>query len=114
LNTSGIAAAAASDTAQKAYVAQMQNPAVLAVRQKKLKQLSDSDFQAPVQAGGPSLYSAGVNAKADKAAKGVGPYLAVIESVLPTLKAKTDDVSSNIDNRVKPIALALRNKKRSS
>jgi hypothetical protein len=114
LATTGIATAAASDAAQKAYVTKMQDPKVLAVRQKKLKALSDTDFHNPVTIGGPSLYSTGINAKADKAAKGVAPVLATIAAVLPTLPAKVDDVATNINNRVTPIAVALRKMKRGS
>jgi hypothetical protein len=105
---------ASSDTAQKAYVAKMTNPSVLAVRQKKLKALSDQDFFSPVQAGGSALYTAGVNAKADKAAKGMAPILTLIETILPTLPAKTDDPATNVANRVTPIAVALRKYKRGS
>jgi hypothetical protein len=112
LATTGIAAAASSDAAQAAYTRKMMDPAVLAVRQTKLKKLSDADFQAPVRAGGSGMYSSGVSAKADKAAKGVAPFLTTIQSVINTLPAKTDDVDANIDNRVKPLARALRAQKR--
>lgn len=112
LGATGIAAAASSDAAQMAYQAKMMDPAVLAVRQKKLKKLSDADFQAPVRAGGSGLYSSGVAAKADKAARGVAPFLGVIQGVLNTLPPKTDNVDANIDNRVKPLARALRDAKR--
>jgi len=112
LATTGIADAAKSDAAQTSYTAQMMNPAVLATRQAKLRALTDEDFKAPVKAGGSGLYSSAVAAKAAKAAKGVGPYLEEIARVVPTLGPKTDNVDTNIDNRVKPLARALRAKKR--
>jgi len=112
LATTGIADAAKSDAAQSSYVGKMTNPAVLATRQAKLRALTDEDFKKPVRDGGPGLYSTAVAAKSAKAAKGVAPMLEEITRVLPTLGAKTDDVDSNIDNRVKPIARALRAKKR--
>jgi hypothetical protein len=110
--TTGIAAAASSDDAQKRFTEKMSKPEILALRQKKLRALTDEDFHAPVRRGGSALYTSAITAKSDKAAKGVAPFLSKIGEVLPTLKPKTDDVDANIDGRVKPIAKALRALKR--
>jgi len=112
LATTGISDAAKSDVAQAQYVAKMTNPEVLRTRQAKLRGLTDEDFKKPVRDGGSGMYSSAVAAKAPKAAKGVAPFLEEIGRVLPTLGLRTDDVDANIDNRVKPLARALRAKKR--
>lgn len=111
LETTGIAAAAASDEAQDAYVAKMSDAAVLALRKKKLEKLSDEDFKAAVRKGGAGMYSSAALAKSAKAKKGVGPYLDVLREVVPGLEPRGTDIDANIDNRVKPIARALHEKK---
>jgi len=111
LETTGIAAAAASEEAQRAYEAKMSNPEILKLRQKKLAKLSDEDFKAPVRKAGPGIYSTAAQAKSEKAKKGVAPFLDVLRDILPELPPRTDDVDANIDNRVKPIARALHAKK---
>lgn len=111
LGATGIAAAAASDTAQATYDRKMSDPAVRKVRQIKLKGLSDADFQNPVRVGGSGLYTAGVNAKSAKASKGVAPYLDEIARILPTLPAKTDDPMTNLTQRAGPIVTGLHAKK---
>lgn len=114
LATSGIADAAKSDSAQRDYEAQMTNASVLKKRQRKLAALSDEDFKAPVRAGGQALYSSATAAKAPKWGKNFAPYAAKIDAVVPGLTPATDDVNANIDNRVKPIANALRELSRGS
>lgn len=111
LETTGIAAAAASDEAQTRYETKMADPAILKLRQKKLAKLSDEDFKAPVRKTGPGIYSSAVAAKVDKAKSGVAPFLDVLREVVPTLEPPTDDIDTNIDKRVKPIARALHAKK---
>ncbi len=103
LSTSGIAAAAASNEAQAAYVKAVTNTDIQALRQKRLAKLSDADFKGPVEKGGASLYSSGTSAKADKAASRVAPFLAELNSYVPTLPARTDNIDTNVDTRVKTI-----------
>lgn len=113
LATTGIAAAAASDEAQDLYETMMRDDDVLARRQRELAKLSDEDFKRPVRTGGSSLYTRGIEAKADKAAKGFAPYAEVINTTVAALPARTADPETNVTNRVLPIVLALAEKKRS-
>ena len=110
LATTGIAAAASSDAAQKLYKDKMADDSIIAKRQKKLAKLTDEDFKAPARAVGAAGYKKGVEAKGGKAAKGFAPMAAVIDSVVAALPAKTTDAETNVRNRVIPLAVALEKK----
>ncbi len=111
LAASGLQAAAASESAEAAYQAQMARVLANKQRQKGLAGLSDEDFKASVRAGGPSLYSTPATAKAGKFSRKAMKYVALAVSTANALPARTADPDANIDNRVKPIAKALRNLK---
>lgn len=98
----------ASAEAQASYEAAMRDPVVLKRRQKNLAKITEEEMNAAMRAKGASAYSAGVTASADKWERKVQPYFAEIDRVLPTMKARGRDVTANVQNRVLPIALALR------
>jgi len=112
LATTGIAEAAKSDKAQQRFEAKMSDPAILKKRQKRLAELTDEDFKAPVRAAGAAVYSTATAAKAGKARKRVAPFLAEIARIVETLEEKTDDPRQNVINRVIPIAVGLWKKAR--
>ena len=113
LAATGIAAAASSDEAQRLYEEKMNDPDVLSRRQRELAKLSDEDFKRAVRQGGSGLYTKGISAKADKAAKGFAPYAEVINNAVAALPAKVADPEQNVLNRVLPVVKALAEKKRS-
>jgi gas vesicle protein len=102
---------AASDSAQRAYVAAMSDPKVQARRQKKLRQLSESDLNSAMEAVGATTYATNAAAKADKWAKNVAPFLQELDNVVSKLPDRTRDPAQNVVNRVVPIAKALSAKK---
>jgi len=111
LEATGIIAKAISKEAQDLYEAKMKDDKVLKLRQKRLSKLTDEDVKKPVREKGSALYSSGIDAKGDKWAPRFKPFAEVIDAKLKELKPKTTDVEANIDNRVKPIAKALHEKK---
>jgi len=100
---------AASDEAQRLYVEQITNPANQARRQRKIAAVANSTWQTQADVVGGSRIGPGMTGAVEKQATGFSPYRTVIEGV--TLLPKTTDPSTNVDNRVKPIAIALHQKK---
>ena len=100
---------AASAEAQALYVQQISDPANQARRQRKIAAIPNSVWQNQSDLIGGARIGPGMTSAVDKQAAGFSPYRAIIESV--TILPKTTDPSTNIDNRVKPIAIALHNKK---
>src|SRR5712692_1656335 len=111
LAAQGIAEKAKSDQAETAYAAGVQAAVANKTRQNKLRNITDADIKGPVQAGGSGLYSTPAQAKAAKAQKGFAEYAPLIDSTTASLAPRGTDPNANIDNRVKPLANALHNKK---
>jgi len=105
-------AKATSDAAQKAYVEGVTDPVSQKLRLIRLKELSDADLNAAMEAKGRTAYGAGVDASVDKYARRVDPYLSEIDAIVPKLKPRTRDAATNVTNRVAPIAVGLQNKKK--
>jgi len=103
---------ATSDAAQKAYVAGVTDPTSQKLRLSRLKELSDTDLNAAMEAKGRGAYPAGVDAAVNKYSRHVDPYLSEIDAILPKLPARTRDAASNVTGRVTPIAVGLANKKK--
>ena len=106
LATSGMADAAKSDDAQAAYVAKMQDAAILQKRQDRLAGLTDSDFKEKVRASGSTLYTTGVRGTKEKWARNYGPIADAINDVLPTLPPRTADPMTNLVERAGPVVMA--------
>ena len=106
-------AKSSSDTAQASYVEAMRDPKTLALRQLKLKKLSEDDLNRAMGATGASAYNNKVAASAPKWEKNTSPYLDEIDRIKATLKPRGRDVSANVTNRVLPLAKGLRDKKMS-
>lgn len=100
---------AASDEAQALYVQQITDPANQARRQRKIAAVPNSTWQSQADVVGGARIGPGMQGAVEKQASGFAPYRSVIEGV--TILPKTTDPSTNIDNRVKPIAIALHAKK---
>jgi hypothetical protein len=96
---------------QDLYEAQMRDAKVLARREKGLAAVSDEDWKKAAVEKGAARIGAGMTAGADKRAKNYEPYRAEIAAM--TLEAKTADPATNVDRRVKPIAVRLHEKKMS-
>jgi len=105
-------AKATSDAAQKAYVEGVTDPVSQKLRLIRLKELSDADLNAAMEAKGRTAYGAGVDTSVDKYARRVDPYLSEIDAIVPKLKPRTRDAATNVTNRVAPIAVGLQNKKK--
>ena len=108
----GKIAAATSPEAQKAYIAGVTDPVSQKLRLARLKELSDADLNAAMEAKAPAAYPAGVDAGVDKYSRHVDPYFKEIDVIVPKLKAKTRDARTNVMERVIPIAVGLQNKKK--
>ncbi len=107
--TTGIADAARSESAETRYNESMTRVLANKQRQKGLAGVTDADIKASVTSA--SVYSTPAQNKAPKFLKKFTPYIATINTAVAGLAAKTSDPDTNIDNRVKPIARALRAKK---
>jgi len=105
-------AKATSDAAQKAYIDGVTDPLSQKLRLIRLKELSDADLNAAMEAKGRTAYGPGVDAAVEKYARRVDPYLSEIDAIVPKLKPKTRDAATNVTNRVSPIAVGLQNKKK--
>jgi len=94
---------------QDLYESMMSDPDVLARREKGIDRVSDEEWRrAAADKGAPIIASRMKGASAKQAAR-FEPYRNVLESL--SLEPRTADTDLNIDNRVKPIARAFRNKK---
>ena len=74
-------------------------------RARKLSEVSDEQWRAAAREKGAARIGPGMTAAKAKFRTGISDVLSTIQGV--TLPARTADPSANIDNRVKPIALAL-------
>jgi len=108
----GKIAAATSAEAQKNFEDAMKDPLVLKLRVKRLKELTDADLNARMEAVGAAHFEEGVGAAETKYTSHVDPYAKELDRILPTLKAKTRDARSNVANRVTPLAVGLQNYKK--
>ena len=104
--------AAKSPAAQALYVQKMSDPAVLARRVQNLNKVSEADMNAAMQNKGRAAYANGTANSGDKWARNFTPYASVLDSTVANLPARTTDVSTNISNRVVPVAVALSDKKK--
>jgi len=105
-------ARATSDAAQKAYVDGVTDPTSQKLRLVRLKELSDADLNAAMEAKGRAAYPGGVDASVDKYSRRVGPFFSEIDAIVPRLKPATRDARSNVMERVIPLAVGLQNKKK--
>ena len=110
--TTGKVAAATTDAAQKNYIAGVTDPVSQKLRLARLKELTDSDLNAAMEAKAPTSHPAGVDAAVEKYSRHVDPYFKEIDVILPKLKAKTRDARVNVMERVIPLAVGLQNKKK--
>ena len=108
----GKVAAATSDAAQKAYIAGVTDPTSQKLRLTRLKELTDADLNAAMEAKGRVAHPAGVDAAETKYTSHVDPYMKEIDTIVPKLKPKTRDARTNVMERVIPIAVGLQNKKK--
>jgi hypothetical protein len=97
---------------QDLYEAQMQNRTVLQRRAKGLQAVTDDDWKKNAAEKGSARIGAGMTAGADKRTKNYEPYRKEIESIV--LPARTADPMQNVQNRVGPIAVRLRELKNKS
>ena len=79
-------------------------------RAKGLQRVSDSEWKAAAGGKGAERIGRGMSASLPKYGAAMGEVLQVIESV--SIGERTTDPDTNIDNRVKPIARALHDWKR--
>jgi hypothetical protein len=105
-------ARASSEDAEKNYAAGVNEAVARKTRQKKLKQLSESDLNAGMEAKGAAAYSAGTAASANKAARGFAPYASVIDSTVSKLPPRTQDGMTNLTQRAGAVVKALIDKKK--
>jgi len=96
---------------QALYVAEMQNPQVLARRSTGIAKVSDSTWRSDAVTKGSARIASGMTAAVPAFQAGMAKNLATIQGV--TIAARTTDPMANIDNRVKPIAAALHAQKMS-
>ena len=108
----GVADAVWKDPAlsgQALYEARMQDPAVLARRNKGINKVSDEAWRADTLNKGSGVIASRMKAASGDQAANYEPYRAILESM--TLPAKTVDPAQNVANRVTPIAVRFHEKK---
>ena len=89
---------------QQLYKTQMKKDSILDRREKGIQDVTDTEFRAAAISKGKGVIRERVEKAVDKQVAGYRPIAAAIESV--TLEPLTDDIDTNIDRRVKPIAKA--------
>ena len=95
---------------QALYEEKMSNAAILARREKALQAVSDEDWKSKAATLGAERIGRGMTENAAKRTKNYEPYRKVIEDI--SIPTRVADPNANIDNRLKPIALALYGKKK--
>lgn len=91
---------------QDLYVSRMSDPAVLARREEKIREVSDSEFREAVQEKGANILASRMGAASSKMAQGYAPIRQALEGL--SIPERTADPMANIDNRLKPVVDAMR------
>ncbi len=106
--TSGVISAA---IAAEGLWGQKMNEAISSqARAKGLARVSDADWQKAAMEKGAARIGPGMAAAVDKQASRFAPYLSELASI--DLPARTADPATNVDNRVKTIAIRMAQKKK--
>lgn len=107
--TKGVATASWKDQAingQDLYVATMQNPTILARREKGINKVSDEQWRSAATTKGAPVIAQRMKDASGKQASGFEPYRVALEGM--TLPDRTTDPAQNVANRVTPIAVKFR------
>lgn len=107
--TKGVSSAMWKDAAidgQDLYVQTMQNPTILARREKGINKVSDEQWRSAAQTKGAPVIAQRMKDASQKQVSGFEPYRSALESM--TLPARTTDPAQNVANRVTPIAVKFR------
>ena len=96
---------------QDLYVQTMQDPNILARRNKGINKVSDDEWRNDTINKGSGVIAARMKAAAPKQAANFEPYRAALEGM--TLPPRTTDPAQNVANRVTPIAVKFRELKNS-
>jgi hypothetical protein len=91
---------------QGLYTQMMQNPNVLARREKGINKVSNEDWKSAAIKKGAGVIAARMKDASGKQATNFEPYRTALEGI--TLPAKTADPATNVLNRVTPIAVKFR------
>lgn len=105
----GVSAANWKDDAlagQDLYVQTMQDPNVLARRNKGINKVSDDEWRTKTITKGSGVIAARMKEASTDQAAGFEPYRTALESM--TLPPRTTDPAQNVTNRVTPIAVKFR------
>ena len=102
---------ASSNEAEDLWKAKIAEAAAANRRQKAVAAVSNADWQSKAANIGATRIGAGMTAGADKRTRNFEPFRSAIEGV--SLAPRVADPMANIDNRVKPIAQALVDTKKS-
>jgi len=105
-------ARATSPEADKAYREALADEMTPRLRLLRLKELTEEDLNTAMREKGRPAYPRAVELAKDKYRRRFEPYAREIEAILPKLAPKTRDVERNVMERVLPIAVGLRNKKK--
>jgi hypothetical protein len=91
---------------QDLYVQTMQNPSILARRNKGINKVSDESWRVSATTKGAPVIAQRMKDASGAQASGFEPYRSALEGM--TLPAKTTDPAQNVANRVTPIAVRFR------
>lgn len=94
---------AGSDQAEQNYAAGVQNAITTKRRQTKVRQVSNTDWQAAAVKKGAPIIGERIRGSLDKWANNWGPMYDSVSSKVNTLPPKTTDFRANINNRLVPI-----------
>lgn len=102
---------ASSEGAETRYAEGVQRAVAEKLRQKKVSQVSNADWQARASGPGATRIGPGMRDAVDKQARNFEPFRSLIEGI--QLPERTGDAEANVLARVVPIAKALQELKRS-
>lgn len=90
---------------QDLYESKMSDPAVLARREEKIREVSDAEFRKACTDKGASILGSRMSAAASKMSAGYAPIRSALEGL--SIPDRTADPMANIDNRLKPVVDAM-------
>lgn len=98
-----------SRDAEDLYIERVTDAANKRLREKGLANVSDADWKKAAVEKGVSRIAPGMQASENKFARGISNVIGVLRGV--SLPERTGDPATNVQNRVTPIAVALREAK---
>lgn len=105
---------ASSNEAEALYAEKITKAISSKSRQRGINAVSNEDWLNAAKTKGANSIQEGMRQGKDKYNKNFAPVLSAMNNAAASLKPRTVDINTNIDNRVKPVAMAAHNASRRS